>query len=562
MKNHRMKKFWMFAAVPMLVLFVMGTFLNVPFSIAQEDDGAIDSDIVDEVHLLKGEVAVVKVDGLTRLAVTDPEIVDVDDATDSEVIIVGKNYGKAALFIWDGKGKKTIICNVLEEEKEVIKKRLEKLFASAAIPVKVDDNTKDNRVIVSGQVPANKQDQLFKIMDDFIETAVDLTDKEEVADLIQIDVQVTELNTTLTKNLGIKWTSENLVTDSGSGETEFVDEGILNPGYKETLPQFDGSFGDLFKIGDFSRTSKIVFAVNALIEQGKAKILSKPQLVVVSGQEAKFLVGGEIPIRTTNSTSSGGLQENITFKEYGISMTMTPTIKRMVPGTEKDKVDVIVNIEISDIDSANAVGDDVAFLTRSASTRLLLDDQQTVILAGLIKHAKSETVRKVPFLGSIPIVGAAFRNRQNTVPDVDQELVISITPTVLHKNRNIPQADKDVADQKGEVKQIAMPVITPTIPPEMTAYVQEIQRGISQSIEYPGEAREYGWEGTVKLGLLILRDGTLAYALVKESSGYDIFDDNALNTAKKVAPYAAFPEETELQELNVTIPIVYSLSQK
>ena len=63
------------------------------------------------------------------------------------------------------------------------------------------------------------------------------------------------------------------------------------------------------------------------------------------------------------------------------------------------------------------------------------------------------------------------------------------------------------------------------------------------------------------MGMLILHDGTLAFALVKESSGHDLFDELALNTAKKLAPFDAFPSDTDLQELNVTIPIVYSLNK-
>jgi protein TonB len=94
----------------------------------------------------------------------------------------------------------------------------------------------------------------------------------------------------------------------------------------------------------------------------------------------------------------------------------------------------------------------------------------------------------------------------------------------------------------------------------MTGYVRDVQQRISQSIVYPREAKQYGWEGTVKVGVMILDDGTLAFALVKESSGHDIFDEAALNTTRQLAPFQAFPSDTDLQELNITIPIVYSLT--
>ena len=95
----------------------------------------------------------------------------------------------------------------------------------------------------------------------------------------------------------------------------------------------------------------------------------------------------------------------------------------------------------------------------------------------------------------------------------------------------------------------------------MVSYVQIIQQRIAQQIVYPDKARQYGWEGTVKLALHILSDGTLVQAVVKQPSGYDLFDDQALNIAKNLAPYASFPSELTLQELTITVPIIYSLEK-
>jgi protein TonB len=89
-----------------------------------------------------------------------------------------------------------------------------------------------------------------------------------------------------------------------------------------------------------------------------------------------------------------------------------------------------------------------------------------------------------------------------------------------------------------------------------------VQERIANTIEYPDEAREYGWEGTVKLSLLILNDGTLASSLVRESSGHETLDQAALQTAQAVAPYPDFPSESDLQELNVTVPVTFSLDQE
>ena len=75
---------------------------------------------------------------------------------------------------------------------------------------------------------------------------------------------------------------------------------------------------------------------------------------------------------------------------------------------------------------------------------------------------------------------------------------------------------------------------------------------------FPWKPREQGWEGTVVLSLVILNDGTLNDARIQTSSGREAFDKDAINTARILAPFSSFPEALKLEELVVTIPIVYS----
>ncbi len=536
----------------MALFLIMGLGLIRP---QQADAEALDTIYTDEVNMVLGELTQLRVYSLTRLSMTDPDIADVVDADEQEILLIAKNVGQTPLFIWDEHGKRVVMINVSGTELSVIKDRLERLLNGAGINnVKLDINKPEGRVVLTGSVPDKKAILFDDIIAPFDQHVLSLVEEEDIEDLVQIDIQVTELNTTLTKSLGIDWTAGGGNGATGSG-------GGIKLDYAEDLPDFDGSIGDFFKIGDFRRTSALISTVNALLEEGMGRILSQPKLVVLSGEEASFLIGGEIPIRTTTSTGTS-TQENVEFKEYGIGMTITPTIRR-------NKIDVQINIEISDIDNSNAVGDDVAFVTRSASTQLFLDDGQTIVLAGLIQQRSGELVKKVPFLGSIPVVGLVFRSRSTPSPDSDVELVISLTPHRIDTGLNEDSPRKKMMDS-----QVPHPTTTKFmsdmsmsggddyssfIPPEMTDYVQNLQQAISEQVVYPQEAKDYGWEGTVKIGLHILSDGTLAYALVKETSGQEIFDDYALNTARETAPFESFPPETDLQELNITIPIVYSL---
>jgi TonB family protein len=144
------------------------------------------------------------------------------------------------------------------------------------------------------------------------------------------------------------------------------------------------------------------------------------------------------------------------------------------------------------------------------------------------------------------------------------EIVINLTPTILSRSNPLPEKKAEVATPAYQ-RRVFNPGSNyiPGVPRDMVDYVRSVQRKISSRINYPQEAENYGWEGTVKLGLLILSDGTLAFATVKESSGYDLFDNNALKIAKEVvAPFERFPSSTDLQELDITIPIIYSMGHR
>lgn len=592
-----------------ILFFVFGFSFAVLTSVGAE---AIDTTTAKEIYLIKGELVSLTADGLERISVTHPEVADILKADEEEILMVGQSVGQTTLFVWDKQGKRALLVHVFNQDLELVKERLEALFKVADInEATVEIDGREGKVVISGDIPKYKKEQFNQIVDKFGDDVIDLTKEEEIDDLIQIAVQITELSSTLSKSLGVDWTT-------GSAQS-------LSFTYPETLPTATGASKDFFKLGDFNRTSALLATVNALIARGKARVLSQPKLVVKNGGEASFLVGGEIPIRTTTSTQSGGTQENVSFREYGISMTITPEIR-------KEKIDITLTVEISDIDASNAVGDNVAFTSRSAQTKLYLDNDQTIVLAGLIKQNRSETVNKVPLLGDIPIVGWIFRSKSNPSADIDQELVIVLTPTILERNRGKtpvaatqkvkaeetsaekaesivqevtadspapppagPEQQNDApapavveteaqTEAEAAVSSVAEPIISdvpdvpdvlalhepvtstaasfpPASPSNIDEYVRAVQQKISQAIVYPQEAERAGWEGTVKLSLLILSDGTLATAMVRESSGYEIFDEYTLNTARKLAPYSNFPSNMDLRELNVTIPVVYSLKK-
>lgn len=159
-----------------------------------------------------------------------------------------------------------------------------------------------------------------------------------------------------------------------------------------------------------------------LEDHSLGKVLAEPHLLANSGEKAKFLSGGEIPIVIAQALNS-----TIVFKTFGTSVEFIPTV------IGRNEIELLVKPEVSEPDFAHGVnlfGFTVpAFVTRRAETLVRLRDHQTLIIAGLILHEKTAEVQKVPYLGDIPWVKGLFRTTSWSNKETD--LVMSVTPEIV-----------------------------------------------------------------------------------------------------------------------------------
>ncbi len=531
--------------------------------LSADENTSQENDVID---MVAGDIQTVEVNTLTRVSVTNPDVADISDAQSDKVSLLAKKAGETVLFLWDAGGKRSVKVRVINENLSAVKARVQKVLGEANITgLSLEENFDIGKVVISGDVSKEDKGRMDFVLQSESQNVLNLVKEEKSQALIQVDMQIVEISTSLEKNLGIMWGQGS--TTSGSTSTT-SNSGQVALGYGETIPP-GNKFKDLFKIGNFQRSTPLEVTVNALVQAGKARLISKPRLVVVSGKQASFLVGGEIPISTTTTNTTGStLTQNTTYTQYGVNMTITPTIRG-------GKIDVLLNVDIRDIDSSNSSNGNVAFITRTAQTDLLMDNKQTIAMAGLIKYADSEQVTGVPFLSKIPIVGALFRNRKTPSPDSNTEMVIILTPTVITDKKftnnqlvmptpSERQSYKEI-DSKYEHEPLTSswpPLARITVQdssavlPVMTAYARMVQERISKAISYP--AGGIALAGTVKLKLRILKDGSLDSEEVVESSGNNILDQDAMQAAKTAAPYDAFMTGMDQQDMIFTIPIVYN----
>ena len=173
--------------------------------------------------------------------------------------------------------------------------------------------------------------------------------------------------------------------------------------------------------------------LNTLERKGLSKTLAEPTLLALSGERASFLAGGEFPVPVVQSggggggNGGGGNAITVEFKPFGVSLAFTPTVLG-------DKViNLVVEPEVSSIDPSASItinGLVVPGLqTRRASTTIELRDGESFAIAGLLRRDFATTIRQLPILGSLPIIGALFRS--STFQKGETELLIVVTPHLV-----------------------------------------------------------------------------------------------------------------------------------
>ena len=163
--------------------------------------------------------------------------------------------------------------------------------------------------------------------------------------------------------------------------------------------------------------------MDALKEEDLLKVLAKPNLVALNGQEAAFLAGGEFPIPVPQAFGLVTIQ----FKKFGVGLVFTPNI------LDSKHISLTVSPEVSQLDFSNALktqGFTVpAISTRRATTTIELADGQSFAIGGLMQDNVIESVKQLPYLGEIPIIGALFRS--SSFQKNETELVIIVTPHLV-----------------------------------------------------------------------------------------------------------------------------------
>ncbi|WP_179958264.1 type II and III secretion system protein family protein [Chitinimonas arctica] len=416
------------ALTPTLILSLASLFgqaaptVTKPAAPAPLGETAVAAPATVEIKMFVGELKTIPAGKLDRIAIGNGSIISTKALEGGELLLLAEQIGDTSLMLWSAKGpRRQYIVRVSPHDAEGA-------FAAAGTMLKDVAGIKLTRVggnvVVSGTASKLDLDRIAMVAKLYPQV-VSLVAPEDVAmkKMIYMKVQVIEMKRSLLETLGVQWPgsiagpSVGFLGNWGSENTT----GLQAP-IKGVLPIATGNRGLRTYLGI---SSLINTTINIAKNNGDAFVIAEPELSARSGGEAKFLAGGQFPVKLMSSQGVASIE----FKDYGIKLNIKPV------ADDAGNVSAAIDTEISTLDSSSAVDGVPGLLVRHSSTDINVKTGQTMAMSGLVNSEMSKDLTRVPGLGSLPILGSLFRSegfRNNRT-----DLVILVTPTVVDPNSTI-----------------------------------------------------------------------------------------------------------------------------
>lgn len=380
---------------------------------------------------------------ITRVTVANPAIADVVVLDKVKLNIIGKALGSTSLSVWSANGMRQdfviSVCNTDTATAQFIKQsmgldgvQVAKVGDKLVLQGTVENQYELNNALGMAKVYAG-EDNIVNLIQMKNPTMVNLS-------ALVIDISGKDA-----RDLGFKYgVAKEISLDGGVPKITF------------------GTPGDFYGGMDWQDYThhpfqNVDFMIQALASQNKIKVLSRPNITTMSGEEAEILIGGELPI----PTSKDG-EISVEWKPYGIKLKIKPQVD------QESKITSKVEAEVSGIDASVSIptsaGKIPGLISRKASTMLSVPDGQTMAIGGLMNSDESKVITKVPILGDIPIIGEFFKHTSTSKDK--RELMILITPTIVTNNDPVKGSSKMLEEVENSKRQWQeMEDIYPNDPP-------------------------------------------------------------------------------------------------
>ena len=425
------RKFTSALAGLILVILVAGPEARQAPAFANPGVASASSTTPTTVNLLVGRSTIVDIGGtIARVSLTVPDVADAMVTSPTQLLVHGKSPGTISMFVWDRMGTIRTFEVVVRRDLSALVEQVKTLFPGEDITVA--GSGKD--VVLSGTVTTKYVvDKAGEVAGGYVEkkeNVVNLLKQQEgvASNQIMLKVRFAEVSRNALQELGVSFFMDNRNarwfgrTTTQQFAAPYFDKNQPSAALDDTMV-----FSDYLNLFLFDAKNSIGAAVRALQSKGVFQSLAEPNLIASNGKEASFLAGGEFPYPVPQGNFGSF---TIHFKEYGVRLTFTPTV---VSG---DLIHLKLKPEVSSLDFNNAIvieGFRVPALTsRRTETEVELRDGQTFAIAGLMNNSVLSSMRKVPGIGDIPILGHLFRSR--AYQKEQTELVVMVTPVIVRRN--------------------------------------------------------------------------------------------------------------------------------
>ncbi|MFY8140514.1 MAG: type II and III secretion system protein family protein, partial [Caulobacter sp.] len=338
-----------------------------------------------------------------EIVVAQPDIAQIVANTDRSVYVRGKALGTTNILIYDT-GHRLIEVIDVRVGQDIESLQADLGSALPGEPIRV--SALAGGVMLSGQVSTSSAAARAKgIAEKYAPGGVSSELTVEAAQQVMLEVRIIEASRSSLKDFGI-----NVDIANNSGIVFGSGTGLIG------VNAAQGTLGISTNVGP----TTIEATLRALEEKGVIRTLARPNLAAISGEEATFLAGGEFPYPVPN----GQGEITIQFKPFGVTLKFTPTVQ------DSGLIRLKVSPEVSQLDSRASLrlaGVEVpGLLVRRAATTVELKDTETFAIAGLFQQDYANSMRQLPWVGDVPVLGSLFRSAR--WKKAETELVILVTP--------------------------------------------------------------------------------------------------------------------------------------
>lgn len=382
--------------------------------------GRVYAEYARDLPIEVGEVRVLKIEGVSHVAIGNPAKVAYKTLEGGELMIVGLEPGESSLQIWRNGGRNARYKIKVQERYVSESVRIAKTLTENIDGLRI--YSMDERLVVEGKVHSHEMVYIEAIRSLTPNVLLLLEERPfRRAPIIRVDALLVEINNNDVQKLGVEWDT------SASGPIYGFHKDITPGRFRIFQEDPEGTneqiinsvpFGDTSFFQYFGITSHLTSTLNFLQSSGEARILSAPKLTAVSGKSASFHIGGQFPIPVTNAVGSISVER----QDYGVILEVLPTIDDGIINME-------VLVDLSDIDPSVSVNGVPGTRNRMTQTVVQLSPNQTVAISGLFAMAESQATTGLPGLSKIPLLKYLFGVEDRDLDN--KQVVVLLTPKLI-----------------------------------------------------------------------------------------------------------------------------------